>query len=884
MTKITPMLEQYRKLKRQYRDAILFFRMGDFYEMFYEDAKIGSRVLGLTLTSRNHGKGEKVPLAGIPHHALDNYLPKLVRAGHKVAICEQVEDAKKAKGLVKRDVVEVVSSGTALSEGLLEGKANNFLAAVSKDARTDTVGICLADVSTGAFQVTEVSEAALWDELGRASPSEVVVSEAWADAFGQELARRLPGVPLTKVDGWTFHYDAAYELLLEHFKVASLKGFGCEDLREGVCAAGAALRVLRENQKRALPHIHRMTRYVPSEYMVLDAATARNLELTASMQGGREGTLLALLDRTQTPMGARLLRRWLSKPLRSVAQIEERLDAVEELTKRSTPSASLRTGLMETVSEQFKNIGDLERTMARICCGRAHARDLVGLRRSLEAVPELREALADASAGLLKQCAEDLVDVSDVTNLIAKAIVDDPPLALSDGGLIREGYDAEVDELRRISASGKGWIARLQAMEQKRTGIPSLKVKYNKVFGYFIEVTKPNLDRVPEDYIRKQTLVNAERFITPELKEYEAKVLGADERIGELEYELFVKVREQVAQQTVAIQQIAMGVAVLDGVRSLAEVALRERYVRPTLDDGTRIEITGGRHPVVERTLKAGAFVPNDTKVDTSEDQILIITGPNMSGKSTLLRQVGLIVLLAQIGSFVPAQKAHIGVVDRIFTRVGASDNLAAGESTFLVEMNEAANILHNATPKSLVLLDEIGRGTSTFDGLSLAWAITEFLHNRPNIRARTLFATHYHELVELGDVLPRVKNYNVAVKESEEGVVFLRKLVEGGCDHSYGIHVAKLAGVPQEVIERAEEILTNLERHELDPMRLGKRIRGTRRSRSRRVEEQMSLFAASEEHPVVAEIRKTDVAGMTPLEALNWIARWQERLKDKPT
>ncbi|MCD6336264.1 MAG: DNA mismatch repair protein MutS, partial [Candidatus Latescibacteria bacterium] len=835
MTKITPMIAQYHQLKRQYPDAILFFRMGDFYEMFFEDAKIGSRVLGLTLTSRNHGKAEQVPLAGLPYHALDNYLPKMVRAGYKVAICEQMEDPKKAKGLVKRDVVEVVSPGTALSEGLLEGKTNNFLAAIATDAHAERVGICLTDVSTGAFQVTEVSEEALWDELGRSGPSEVVVSEAWAKTLEPEFARRFPGVTLTKAEAWTFHYDAAYELLTEHFKVTSLKGFGCEDLTQGVCAAGAALRYLVTNQKRALPHIHRMTRIVSSEYMVLDTATARNLELTASMQGGREGTLLGLLDRTRTPMGARLLRRWLSKPLRSVTRIEARLDAVEELTGHS--------GLMEDLSARLKGMGDVERLIARISCGRANARDLIGLRRSLEAVPGLRETLADVSADLLKQCAKDLVDVSDVTLLIQKAIVEDPPLTLSDGGLIRPGYDAEVDELREISTSGKGWIARLQATEQKRAGIPSLKVKYNKVFGYFIEVTKPNLDRVPEDYIRKQTLVNAERFITPELKEYEAKILGADERIGELEYALFVKVRDQVARKTGAIQRIAAAIAGLDALRSLAETALSLRYVRPELDDGERIEIVDGRHPVVEHTLKAGAFVPNDTRVDTSNGQILIITGPNMSGKSTLLRQVGLIVLLAQIGSFVPARKAHIGVVDRIFTRVGASDNLSAGESTFLVEMNEAANILHNATRKSLVLLDEIGRGTSTFDGLSLAWAITEFLHNRPDVRARTLFATHYHELVELADVLPRVKNYNVAVRESAEGVVFLRKLREGGCDHSYGIHVAKLAGMPQEVIGRAEEILKNLERHELDPMRLGKRIRGGRGSRRGRVEEQMSLF-----------------------------------------
>ncbi|MFH1008514.1 MAG: DNA mismatch repair protein MutS [Candidatus Latescibacterota bacterium] len=874
MTKVSPMIAQYQKLKRQYPDSILFFRMGDFYEMFFEDAQIGSRVLGLTLTSRNPGKGEQVPLAGLPYHALDNYLPKMVRAGYKVAICEQMEDPKQAKGLVKRDVVEVVSPGTALSEGLLDGKANNFLAAIAMDTPAGRVGICLTDVSTGAFQVTEVAEEALWDELGRAAPSEVLVSESDSDPFKVEFARRFPSVPLTKAEDWTFHYETAYQRLIDHFKVTSLKGFGCEDLRQGVCAAGAALGYLEANQKRALPHIHRMTQVASSAHMVLDAATARNLELTQAMQGGREGTLLALLDRTHTPMGARLLRTWVTQPLRSVEAIEARLAAVEEMTRHAR--------LMEEISAQLKDMGDVERLMGRICCGRAHARDLVGLKRSLSVVPLLRGTLTETSAALLRACAEDLVDVSDVTSLIEQAIVEDPPLALSDGGLIRDGYDDEVDALRSISTSGKGWIARLQTTEQNRTGIPSLKVKYNRVFGYFIEVTKPNLDRVPEDYIRKQTLVNAERFVTPGLKEYEEKVLGADERIGELEFALFVAVRDQVARKTEAIGQIARSIAVMDALRSLADAALAEHYVRPEMDDGDRIEITGGRHPVVERTLKTGAFVPNDTRVDTVREQILIITGPNMSGKSTLLRQVGLIVLMGQIGSFVPAAAAHIGVVDRIFTRVGASDNLAAGESTFLVEMNEAANILHNATSESLVLLDEIGRGTSTFDGLSLAWAITEFLHNHPDVRARTLFATHYHELVELGDVLPRVKNYNVGVRENAQGVVFLRKLMEGGCDHSYGIHVAKLAGMPQEVIGRAEEILKNLERHELDPMRLGKRISGAKGSKHKGVEEQMSLFGAPVEHPVVSEIRKADVSGMTPLDALNTIARWQERLKEK--
>ncbi|RKY57589.1 MAG: DNA mismatch repair protein MutS [Candidatus Latescibacterota bacterium] len=1304
MSELTPMLEQYRKVKEQYPDALVLFRMGDFYETFFEDAYIASKVLGIVLTSRNHGKASSVPLAGIPHHALEQYLPKLVRAGYKVAVCEQVEDPKKAKGLVKREVVEVVTPGTALSEGLLEAKRPNFL--VSVVPGREKYGLCVAEASTGDFKVTELSEEELWEELESIAPSEVLVPEG-ARELEEALRDRLPGAFLARAEEWKFGYERAVERLCGHFGVASLKGFGCEDLKEGVRAAGAALEYLSENQKGRLGHITGMSRYDRSEYMLLDRNAARNLEVLSSFQGGREGSLLALLDRTRTPMGGRKLREWLCKPLRSVARIEERLDGVEELYDE---------GRWGRVVGALDEIQDVERITARAACGRANARDLVALRRSLEALPRLMDALEGARAEVLLRCKEALGGLEPLAEELRRAIVDDPPVSLTEGGIIRDGYSPELDELRAISRDGKSWIAKLQAREQRRTGISSLKVGYNKVFGYYIEVTKPNLDKVPPDYIRKQTLVNAERFITPELKEYEAKVLSAEERIGELEYELFVRLREEVAGWASKLRRAADAVATVDVLASLAQVAREEGYTRPELAEDDLLEIREGRHPVVEKAMGKGQFVPNDLRIDTKDEQIWIITGPNMAGKcvagdtlvftdkgllpiaelmpdgapvgefsevsfrvkgpngvahashfyrggrkatvklttrmgyslegtpehrvwvrnpdgsegwkrlgevsegdvvaierridlwgdettvdilpaegvrdarkryklprkldedlayvlgllvgdgtltyrnsvylctgdpfiaeefkrivrklfgyevkckangvdyfitsrqirvflenlglgyvraheksvpksvmrapkhivkaflqglfdtdgfvenrygnvrlstssprlakevqllllnlgiiaslhvkktsarpsyrlsidgedaiafhrtvgfrlprkrkrmdlasdkrmpnvggipylegvlkevqrrivavkdkpvalkrnksvnsifytyipngrnisydkldelitycrqngidcpelealssrryfydrvakveqgeaevydlsvpgdhayvadgfvshnSTFVRQIGIIVLMAQMGSFVPAKYAHIGIVDRIFTRVGASDNLPAGESTFLVEMHEAANILHNATPKSLVLLDEVGRGTSTFDGLSLAWAIVEYLHNEPKVRARTLFATHYHELTELERFLPRVRNYNMAVREDRDGVAFLHKVVPGGCDHSYGIHVARLAGLPQKVIARAEEVLSNLEAQELDPLRT---MRGRKR-RSRRVAEvQMDLFRDVQEPPILKELRELNPYEMTPMQALQKIEEWWRRWGD---
>ena len=866
------MIEQYLKLKKEHKDAILLFRMGDFYEMFFEDAKIGAKLLGLTLTSRNHGKSDNVPLAGVPHHALDGYLAKLVKAGVKVAICEQMEPPKPGGGIVKREVVQIVSPGTALSENLLDGRKNNFLLSLCSDSQRS--GISTVDLSTGDFGVAEVPNEVLWEEVERISPAEVVASESWVDRFKDEFEDLFPKILLTKIDDWAFLYDSAYEALLDHFKVASLKGFDCEDLKIGICSAGAVLGYLKENQKSDVSHVNYVSRHRSSDYMILDPSTQSNLELLSSLrEGAREGSLLYVLDSTKTPMGARTLRNWILLPPTSVKSIEQRLDAVEELFYDS----ECRMGLADVLKE----ISDLERIIAKVCCARANARDLIGLKTSLKKLPQLKDILQGKTSEMLCRTRESgLLDLSDVADLIDRAIEEEPPLSIAEGDIIKDGYNEELDGLRGVTSEGRDWVAVLQSKEKSRTAITSLKVGYNKVFGYYIELTKSNLNRVPDDYILKQTLVNASRFITPELKEWEAKILGADERIKELELNLFVDIRSQVAERVREIQTAAKAVAYIDVLASLAEVASAYDYVRPQVDDKDTIEISGGRHPVVERIIKEGEFVPNDVYVSGSSDQVLIITGPNMAGKSTVLRQVALIVLMAQMGSFVPAKSAKIGVVDRIFTRVGASDNLARGESTFLVEMNEAANILNNSTSKSLVLLDEVGRGTSTFDGLSIAWATVEHLHNSPKANPRTLFATHYHELVELEERLKRVKNYNVAVSESGDHVVFLHQMVPGGCDHSYGIHVARLAGMPQEVVDRAKEVLNDLEgngstSHEISD------TPGPKRRAHPSDHLQMTLFGSSE-NPVIDEIRKTDISSTTPLQALIKIEEWKRKIDGK--
>ncbi|MDZ7360701.1 MAG: DNA mismatch repair protein MutS [candidate division KSB1 bacterium] len=858
-------MRQYLAIKAQHKDAILFFRMGDFYEMFYDDAKIASEVLGITLTSRAHGKTSEVPLAGFPHHALDTYLAKMIRAGYRVAICEQVENPKLAKTVVKREVTEVVTPGSVLSDDLLSSRRNNFLLAVHPLQKT--AGLAQMDISTGEFIVGEVpiesADGGLRESILNIEPAEILVADEHADWLRQKILVNHP-LLLTRREGWQFAYDYAYETLTRHFQTMTLKGFGCDDLTAGICAAGAALTYLKENKKNELAHFTQLTRRSDREFVAIDVATRRNLELVRSLRHeDQRGTLLSVLDRTRTAMGGRRMVQWLLQPLRDADKIKARLDAVEELIQKKPARESL--------AGMLRGVGDLERLVAKVTTARANARELLAVHFAQQKIPELKTRLEKFEAPLLRHIFAGLQELSELTKEIAAALVDDPPLVVTDGGIIRPGYSSELDRLRSLSLSGKDWIAKLQASERERTGIGSLKVGYNKVFGYYLEVTNPNLSKVPQNYIRKQTLANAERFITPELKEYEEQVLQAEEKMVALEYELFDRLRQKVAGQATALQENARLIAVLDCLLAFAELSTEQHYCRPVINDSLTIDIKDGRHPVVEKLLPFGEkFVPNDTYLDGTSHQIIIITGPNMAGKSTYLRQVALIVLMAQIGSFVPAAKAHIGLVDKIFTRVGASDNLAGGESTFLVEMNETANILHNATAQSLVLLDEIGRGTSTYDGLSIAWAVVEYLHDNSKVAARTLFATHYHELNELANRHPRIKNYNVLVKEWGDQVVFLRKIVEGGSDHSYGIQVAQLAGLPKPVIHRAKQVLATLEqqaieRDELPPVQTNHRQR-----------QQLDIFVEHDRR-LRAVLLEMDVNQMTPLEALQKLASLQK-------
>lgn len=804
----TPLMRQYWKIKDRHPGAILLFRMGDFYETFEEDARIAADVLGITLTKRSNGASGETPLAGFPHHALDQYLPKLVQAGHRVAVCEQLEDPKFARKVVKRDVVEVVTPGISFHEGLLTPKRSNYLAAAfwGKDRQGEKVGFAFLDASTGEFQATEVPASQFEEILQMISPAELLIDKRQKD---EARALRSTGFVLTPQEDWVFGEEFAQETLLRHFKTHSLKGYGVEELSFGLIAAGAALYYLSESQKGRVPYIRKIRRYESSDFISLDPQARRNLELIDSMQGGRDGTLIQILDQTLTPMGGRLLRNWLVRPLRTVEKIQRR----QEVVQTFHASERLRQG----IREDLRGMGDLERLAARVYTGRATPRDLVALRFTLERIPGIQARLQDGG-GPLAGIQENLVSCNEIVKRITDTLVDEPPTKLDVGGFIRSGFSEDLDELRQISKGGKEYLARLQKTESDRTGIPSLKVSYNKVFGYYIEVTNAHRDKVPQEWIRKQTLVNAERYITDELKTFEEKILTAEEKISEIEIRLFTELRQTIADGIEPVQKNAQVLAMLDVVACLAEVAVRHNYVQPEITDDGILDIEDGRHPVVEQLLPVGeAFVPNSIILDPKGEagaQLLVITGPNMAGKSVVLRQTGLIVLLAQVGSFVPAKQARIGVVDKIFTRVGASDNLAAGESTFLVEMNEAANILNNATPKSLLLLDEVGRGTSTFDGLSIAWAIVEYLHDRPEVAARTLFATHYHELNALASRLPRVRNARIQVHEHDGRVIFLRKLVPGGADHSYGIEVARMAGLPNTVIDRAKQILKTLERH----------------------------------------------------------------------
>ncbi len=866
-SKTTPLMRQYLDIKAKHQDEILFFRMGDFYELFFEDAKIASEVLGLTLTSRSHGKSAEVPLAGFPYHALDTYLSKMVKAGYRVAICEQVEDPKQAKTIVKRAITEIVTPGTALADELLDSRSNNYLVAVYFDK--EVAGVATVDISTGEFRVIEVERARLVDYLALIQPAEILIADE-QEQFFRDSGFPLRDVLLTRREAWTFSYDYAYEKLTQHFKTLTLKGFGCEDLRAGISAAGACLNYLKENQQSELEHITALSRDHEDQYVGIDASTQRNLEIMRTLRGEKKGSLIAVIDKTVTPMGARLLSRWVTRPLRALDKIRLRHDAVDELHRDGRRLDAIREGL--------KNIGDLERLITKVITQRANARDLLALADSLAAIAPIKENLQDCESKRLQDVCAQLDPMAEIVDEIRDALVENPPLSVTDGGVIRDGYHAELDKLREIAFSGKDWILKLQTSEREKTGIPSLKVSYNRVFGYYIEVTKPNLSRVPEHYIRKQTLVNAERFITPELKEYEEQVLQAEEKIVAIEYDLFLQLRNRVASHAQKVQINAHQIAVLDCLSNFAALAVENKYVRPAMHDKDSIFITEGRHPVVEKILPFGEnFVPNDTRIDCTQAQIQIITGPNMAGKSTYLRQVALIVLLAQIGSFIPAKSAEIGVVDKIFTRVGASDNLAAGESTFLVEMSETANILNNVTPKSLVILDEIGRGTSTFDGLSIAWAVVEYLHQNEKVAAKTLFATHYHELTELEMILPRVKNFSVAVKEWGDQIVFLRRIIEGGSDHSYGIQVAKLAGLPAAVIRRAKEVLLNLEQNALTPNHTP-RLAARPNQKAPAPRNQLDFFA-SENNFLAEELKKADIENMTPLQAFSFLVELKSKI-----
>ena len=860
-------MRQYRAFKDKHRDAILLFRMGDFYEMFFDDAKTAARVLGLALTSRDKGKNA-VPMAGFPHHAADTYIKKLIEAGHRVAVCDQVQDPREASGLVKRDITRIITAGTLTEEDILDRGSNNFLAAVA--GGNAPFGLAWVDLSTGKLEIEDVTAEALGDSLRRISPAECLLPESdGLETEGEHPAaiHLEEGCVITRRPPWEFSKREAHPRLNEHFQTRSLDGFGCEDMGACIGAAGAVLAYLQETQKCRLDHITRIEPFSSSRYLVLDRTTQRSLELLETMRGRDvEGSLQAVLDRTATPLGARLLRRWILTPLKSKPEIEARLDAVGELVS-SNP-------LRKSILERLRSIYDIERLITKIVCARANARDMVALRNSLTPVPAIQETLADSRSELLRDLRTRLDPVPEAVGLIASAIRPDPPALLTEGGIICDGYSPQLDELRLVAREGKRWMAAFEAEESKRAGITSLKVGFNKVFGYYIEVTNTHRDKVPEHYIRKQTLKNAERYITPQLKEWESKVLTAGERARELEQEVFHKVRTEVSGYAVRFQRTAEAVAELDVLLSLATVAAHQGYVRPTITEDTELCIEDGRHPVLEQIMQE-RFVPNSVEMDGREVRVLIITGPNMAGKSVYIRQTALLVLMAQMGAFIPAKKARIGIVDRIFTRVGASDELRRGQSTFMVEMIEAANILNNASDRSLIILDEVGRGTSTFDGVSIAWATAEYIHDR--IGARTLFATHYHEIAQLAQTLSGVSNLNVAVRDWQGEVIFLHRIVPGHTDQSYGIHVAKIAGVPRQVVERARDILNNLEQNAVSPD--GKPAFAPDRAEGPRSKQvQMPLFKPLESE-VREELLRLDTSNMTPLEALRKLVEVKEKL-----
>jgi DNA mismatch repair protein MutS len=861
----TPMRRQYLRIKKQYPDTIVLFRLGDFYETFDDDAKLVARVCDIVLTSRPVGKDQRVPLAGVPYHSVEGYISKLLQAGHKVAIVEQMGEVP-ARGLVDREVVRVVTPGTVVEPSLLDERQNNYLSALVVEG--NAAGLAYTDITTGEFAATQITSELAGDlgrlvveEVARLKPAEVVTSDPQPLNEGQQNGSILADLVVTEYDRWPFDLDTARQALLDHFGVTSLDGYGLAGLPLGVRAAGGLLHYLSETQRTRLGQLSTLRTYSTDEFMTLDVATRRNLELTQTLRRGTvQGSLLSVLDATVTSMGGRLLRRWLNQPLLDLDQLNQRLDMVGAFYDDTPARIQLRTLL--------KKVPDLERLTSRAVQGIARPRDLTGIRDCLHALPQVQDLVAGMSSEADLLTAWEVLDLcQDVVALLSQSIADEPPAMLSAGGVIRQGFSAELDNIIAASQDARAWVAELEKKERLRTGIRNLKVGYNKVFGYYLEVTKANAERVPDEYIRKQTLVNAERYITPELKEYESLILNAQERILDLEERIYRQVLDQVAAAAARLLALAHALAHLDLYTALAEVALMHRYVRPQLTAGDELHIVAGRHPVVEVTQREEPFVPNDVQLSQAE-AILVITGPNMAGKSTFLRQVALIVLMAQIGSFVPADDARIGLVDRIFTRIGAQDEISAGQSTFMVEMVETANLLNHATSRSLLVLDEIGRGTSTYDGISIAWAVVEHIHNHPHLRCKTLFATHYHELTQLADLLPRVRNYNVAVAEEKGSVVFLRRVIPGGADRSYGIHVAQLAGLPKPVVHRAEEILEELEEEARAP--------GSAR---RTIEvRQLPLFATS--NPLLEELRKLDVSAMTPLEAISKLYELQKKAR----
>jgi len=861
----TPLMTQYYKIKEENPDTILFFRVGDFYETFAEDAKTASKVLGITLTKRANGKASSVPLAGFPHHAIDTYLPKLVRAGYRVAVCEQVENPKFAKGIVKREVIEIITPGVSFSDKLLDHKNNNYVAAIYLNG--SNVGISFSDISTGEFFTYEVPENNLIEQLHHVSPSEVLISKNQKGIIQPVIEGLNLPIRITNVEDWIFNLDYAKDILLEHFNTKTLKGFGIEHLSDGLLASGVVLNYLRETQKGKLEHLKKIMLYNPSDYMMLDYVTKRNLEISYTMQEGKhEGSLVSILDKTKTAMGGRLLKKWINAPLRKLKPILQRQEAVDSLVKNVT--------LRNNLQNELKEIGDLERLISKVCTARVNPREILNVKSSLKKIPLIKQLLDQSGSVSIKKINERLNELDNIVEKLELSIDDSPPLSIMDGGIIRTGFSPELDDMRDISSNAKNWIANMQKSERERTNISSLKVSYNRVFGYYIEVSNTHKDKIPDNYIRKQTLVSSERYITPELKVYEDKILNAEENISDLEYNLFNEIRNYVAAETEAIQENARLIAMLDCYLSFAECAEAYNYVLPEINNSDKIEITQGRHPVVERILPPGEkFTPNDSVLSNDDTQIIILTGPNMAGKSVYLRQFGLLVLLAQIGSFIPAESAKIGLVDKIYTRVGASDNISAGESTFLVEMQESANILNNATSKSLVLFDEIGRGTSTFDGISIAWSITEYLHDNPNVAPKTLFATHYHELNEMATLFPRIKNFKVDVREYGDKVIFLHKVTPGGADYSYGIQVGQMAGLPPFVIKRAKEILDNLEGKELTPHD----VKMSKLKKLKSDQTQINLFEFKDDE-IRQEISDISIDNLTPVEALNKL----NKLKDK--